>query len=92
MADGKNRTIKIKTIYAVLGVLCLGIVMIALNVYQLYHLPWEHALTGFAMPKPKVAWIFSKQVNKHNVRNLNMHKVNSALTCLVKMCIIDHSS
>eukprot|EP00795_Rhopilema_esculentum_P002809 gene2809-1036_t len=63
MADGKNRTIKIKTIYAVLGVLSIGILMIALNVYQLYHLPWEHALTGFAMPKPKVAWIFSKEVN-----------------------------
>ena len=62
MADGKNRGVKLKTTYAIIGVLCFGILLIALNIYQLYNLPVD-LLPMKASSKRKIAWIFSKEVS-----------------------------
>ena len=64
MADGKNRGIKLKTVYAVLAVLVFGTLLIALNVYQLYHLSANHMFQKFPdrLSKKPIAWIYSEQV------------------------------
>ena len=64
MADGKNRNIKIKTVYAVFSVLGFGILLIALNVYQLYNFSWNHMLQRFpdGLSTKKIVWVYSKEV------------------------------
>ena len=64
MADGKNRGIKLKTVYAIFAVLAFGTALIALNAYQLYHLSTSHVFetSPRGIPGRPTAWIFSEEV------------------------------
>eukprot|EP00112_Aurelia_sp_Birch-Aquarium-sp1_P013706 Seg2921.3 transcript_id=Seg2921.3/GoldUCD/mRNA.D3Y31 product="Tubulin polyglutamylase TTLL5" protein_id=Seg2921.3/GoldUCD/D3Y31 len=61
MADGKNRGVKLKATYAIIGVLCFGVLLVALNIYQLYNLPVDFVPVK-GSSKKKIAWIFSKEI------------------------------
>ena len=63
MTNAKNRGVKLKTLYAVFAVLAFGTFLIAINVYQLYHLSMNTMFkTSNRQWRRPIVWVYSKEV------------------------------